>query len=287
MPALNKQPTLNEQPMRSEDPALNEQLAEAAFSKQSPVFDDIYADNTIVHYKRERVRGHVMQFLSPGSSILELNSGTGEDAIFFARQGHHVHATDLSRGMQERLKDKVTAQGLTDRISTELCSYSDLEHLRQRAPYDHIFSNFAGLNCTDHLPDVLATLPPLLKPGGTITLVILPPFCLWESLLVVKGKFKTATRRWFSRKGRMARVEGLPFRCWYYAPSVVKKALGEQWETTDLEGLCSFVPPSYIEGFAEKLPSLYAFLRKTEDKYSRSWPWKYIGDYYIISLRRK
>lgn len=269
---------------------MNEQMTEAAFSRQSRVFDDIYAGNTIVHYKRERVRKHLMQFLRARSSILELNSGTGEDALFFARQGHRVHATDLSVGMQERLKDKAKAHELTNRISTELRSFTDLENLDQRGPYDHIFSNFAGLNCTSNLEDVIHTLPALLKPEGTITLVILPPFCLWESLLLLKGKFRTATRRWFSqfsRKGRKARVEGLPFRCWYYAPSVVEKALGDEWETVGLESLCSFVPPSYIEGFAEKHPSMYAFLKKTEEKYGRRWPWKYMGDYYIISLCRK
>ena len=265
----------------------NDQLTEAAFSKQSFIFDDIYADNTIVHYKRERVRLHVGQFLSPGSEVLELNSGTGEDAIFFARQGHTVHATDLSRGMQEKLSGKVQAAGLTHKISTELCSYTDLDNLRERGPYDLVFSNFAGLNCTGQLRDVVRSMPPLLKPGGVITLVILPPFCLWESLLVFKGKFKTATRRWFSHKGRMARVEGLPFRCWYYNPSVVEEALGEDWETIDLEGMCTCVPPSYMEGFAEKHPGLYTFLKKAEARNRRKWPWKYMGDYYIISLRRK
>jgi ubiquinone/menaquinone biosynthesis C-methylase UbiE len=266
---------------------LNEESTEAAFSRQSGTFDAIYADNMIVRYKRERVRRHVMQFLSPGSSILELNSGTGEDALFFARKGHRVHATDLSRGMQERLKAKVTAAGMMNNISTEICSYTNLGNLEYKGPYDLIFSNFAGLNCTERLSDVLASLPPLLKPGGTITLVILPPFCLWESLLIAKGKFKTATRRWFSRRGRMAKVEGLPFRCWYYRPSVVEKAFSDQWETADLEGMCSLVPPSYIEGFAEKRPSFYAFLKKMEEKNRRKWPWKYIGDYYIISLKRK
>ena len=267
--------------------SFDELLAESAFSKQSAVFDEIYAGNTIVHYKRERVRNHASQFLSPGSSILELNSGTGEDAIFFAGQGHRVHATDLSTGMLDQLQKKVQARDLQNMISSELCSFTALSELRHRGPYDMIFSNFAGPNCTSQLPEVLHYLVPLLKPGGTLTLVLLPPFCLWESLLAGKGKFKTATRRWFSKNGRTARVEGQRFRCWYYAPSTAINALGQAFELLDLEGLCSLVPPSYMEGFAEKHPSAYTFLKKAEDRYRRSWPWKYVGDYYIISLRKK
>ena len=132
----------------------------------------------------------------------------------------------------------------------------------------------------------LGSLPPLLKPGGVVTVVVLPPFCLWEALLVFKGKVRTALRRFFSGNGRKARVEGFPFRCWYYWPSVIQKALGKDFETLDLEGLCTLVPPSYIEGFAEKRPALYAYLKAMEDRKRRSWPWKYIGDYYIISLRK-
>lgn len=266
---------------------MNEALTEAAFSKQSAIFDALYSGNTIVQYKRERVRRHVLSFLAPDSHILELNSGTGEDAIFFARLGHQVHATDLSGGMLEQLSQKVTARGLDGNITHELCSYTALDTLRERGPYDLVFSNFAGLNCTGDLPKVLASLPPLLKPGGLVTVVILPPFCLWETMLVFKGKLRTAFRRWFAGGGRKARVEGFPFRCWYYWPSVVRKALGPSFEVLDLEGLCTLVPPSYIEGFAEKRPELYASLRGREERVRRRWPWRVVGDYYIITLRKK
>ncbi len=266
---------------------LNESLTEAAFSKQSGVFDQIYSGDTIIQYKRERVRRHVLAYLSPGSHILELNCGTGEDAIFFARHGHRVHATDLSGGMLEQLERKVKERRLDDRITHELCSYTRLDTLADKGPYDLIFSNFAGLNCTGSLREVAASFSPLLKPGGVVSLVLLPPFCLWETLLVFRGKFRTALRRFFSRHGRKAKVEGLPFRCWYYAPSVVRRALGSSFETLDLEGLCTLVPPSYMEGFAEKHPVLFEYLRNAEEQRRRSWPWKFVGDYYIISLRKK
>jgi hypothetical protein len=54
-----------------------------------------------------------------------------------------------------------------------------------------------------------------------------------------------------------------------------------------VEGLCTLVPPSYIEGFAERHPTAYRMLRVLENKWKARWPWKAVGDYYIISLRRK
>jgi ubiquinone/menaquinone biosynthesis C-methylase UbiE len=268
-------------------PQINEQLAEAAFSNQSVVFDELYSADTISAYKRKRVRDHILQHVKPGGQILELNSGTGEDALYFAQQGFKVHATDISVGMQQQLREKVVSHGVHHAVSNEICSYTQLEQLKNKGPYDLIFSNFAGLNCTGELDKVLSSFSDLLNPGGMVTLVVLPKFCLWETLLIFKGKFKTAFRRFFSNKGRRAHVEGVYFDCFYYNPSYIKKRLSKDFDLLGIEGLCTIVPPSYIEGFAEKHPRTYRFLTRWEDRLKTSWPWKYIGDYYIISLRKK
>jgi ubiquinone/menaquinone biosynthesis C-methylase UbiE len=272
--------------MGSFTPHINETNAADAFTGQSVIFDDLYSSNTIIQYKRERVHNHVLQYLKPRSEILELNSGTGEDAVFFAGIGHSVHATDISPGMQQQLMLKVQKNQLGKEVTNEICSYTALDQLKNRGPYDLIFSNFAGLNCTNELDKVLNSFPSLLKPNGMVTLIILPKFCLWETLLIFKGEFRTAFRRFFSSKGRTAHLEGNYFKCWYYNPSYIAKTLKNQFDVLGIEGLCTIVPPSYIEGIAEKYPGTYLFLKKWEDKLRSRWPWKYIGDYYIISLRK-
>lgn len=264
----------------------NEQQAALAFTKQSGVFDELYAGNSIIQYKRDRVRKRVISLLPAGSHILELNAGTGDDAIFFAQHGCRVHATDIAAGMQNKLQEKVMSLQLSASVSNELCSYTALEALNNKGPYDCIFSNFAGLNCTGQLEKVLDSFDGLLKPGGIVVLVILPRFCFWETLLVFKGKFKTATRRFFSSKGRKAKIDGQAFTCWYYPPRVITQRLKNTFTHLQTEGLCTVVPPSYIENFAEKYPKTFSRLCRIEDRVKNKWPWKYIGDYYIISLRK-
>ena len=267
--------------------ATYEQKAAAAFNKQSVIFDQVYSGNTIIEYKRKRVRDHVEQWLGANSKILELNSGTGEDAIYFAQRGHQVHATDISSGMQQQLRQKLEAHQLGGKISCELRSFTDLENLKDKGPYDLIFSNLAGLNCSNELSRVLSSFATLLKPGGLITLVLLPKFCLWETLLLFKGQFKTAFRRFFSSRGRKAHIEGEYFRCWYYNPSFIRRNLNKDFKLLGVEGLCTFVPPSYIEHFAEKHPGAYHMLKNKEAKWKSKWPWRSIGDYYIISLKKR
>lgn len=268
--------------------AIQQEKATKAFDLQSQDFDSLYRDNSIIRYKRARVRSHLTRYLKNESRILELNCGTGEDAIYLASHGHYIHATDISNGMLSKLRGKAELLQLTDRITSENCSYNELRSLYNRGPYDCIFSNFAGLNCTNQLKDVLASFDQLLKPQGTITLVLLPKFCLWEFMLLFRGKWKTAFRRLIAGKsGAPAHIEGTHFRCWYFNPNYVIKHLKKSFTLQSVEGLCTIVPPSYIENFAEKYPRKFNFMEKMENKLKTRWPFRIIGDYYIITLQKK
>ena len=266
---------------------INELKATEAFDKQSQVFDQLYGNDKIIHYKRERVREHILKHAPAEASMLELNCGTGEDALFFAGKGFQVHATDISTGMLEQFERKLDHDLNSKNISIEQCSFTQLQFLQNKGPFDYVYSNFGGLNCTSQLDNVLHSLNAIVKPNGIVTLVIISKFCLWEFLLFFKGKLKMAFRRFFAAKGRSAHIEGTFFKCWYYSPSFVKKHMGNEFELLSLEGLCAIVPPSSFEHFAEKHPNLFATLRSKEDKLKNKWPWNMIGDYFIITFRKK
>jgi ubiquinone/menaquinone biosynthesis C-methylase UbiE len=263
-----------------------EKDAARAFDRQATVFDNLYASDAMIQYKRKRVRAHVEKFLPSNATILELNAGTGEDSIYFASLGHRVHATDISPVMMEQLQRKKTVQGAGLPVTSERCSFNSLETLTNKGPFDLVFSNFGGLNCSSNLAGVLQSLRRLVKPGGYVTLVIMPPFCLWESLLAFKGKFRTAFRRQCGKNGALAHIEGEYFRTWYHSPGYVRKKIGNHFNMQQLEALCSVVPPSYISGFPEKHPSLFQHLVKWEDRLKESFFWRSVGDYYIITLSK-
>ncbi|MFZ1827096.1 MAG: class I SAM-dependent methyltransferase [Chitinophagales bacterium] len=265
----------------------HEQQAANAFSKQAPLFDSIYDNDFIVQYKRERVRAHVTGFLNPQSVILELNAGTGEDAVYFAKAGHTIHATDISEAMQNVLQQKIKSCGVEEKVTTEICSFNQLENLKNKGPYDFVFSNFAGLNCTSDLQKVLQDCSALIKQNGYLTVVVMPSFCLWEFMLLFKGNFKTAFRRFAGKQGAEAHVEGKFFRCWYYNPSFIKQTLQKDFKVIGLEGLCVILPPSYFKNFSTKNKKLFAFFKKAEHKLKSVWPFRNLGDYYILTLQKK
>lgn len=255
----------------------------AAFTKQSVVFDELDRSNPLSAHLRSAFRSQVDRFISPGSRILELNCGTGLDAFYFASKGHRVLATDAAEGMMARVREK--QQGAPGAgVDSLLLSYHDLWVLDGRK-FDHIVSSFGGLNCTPDLHLVLERLPGLLTDNGKVTLVIMPKVCPWELLMVLKGKFRTAFRRFRSRTP--AKVEGIPFYCYYYNPSYVIRHLKPHMRVLSLRGVSITVPPEFYAGFVERYPKLYRLLSAADRFIGAVFPFNRLCDHYIITLQKK
>ncbi len=253
------------------------------FSAKALVYDDYGDDHPVVVWARAQVRGHVLALLSPDAAILELNAGTGADAAFFAERGFRVHATDLADEMVAQIRRKIEARRLADQLTVQHVSFTALERMTG-GPYDLIFSNFGGLNCIPDLRLVTRGLPPLLKPGGLITWVIMPPICPWELAQALRGHFKTAFRR-LRPGGVLAHVEGARFMTYYFTPAQVMHALGPGYLRVALRGLSLFSPPSFVENFPRRYPALFHFLTTLDDRLG-CWPvlngW---GDFFILTVR--
>lgn len=261
-----------------------EQKVSDAFSKQSVSFDSIYENNPITLWMRDRVRREVLSFLKPDDHILELNCGTGIDSVFFAQKGYSVFATDNAEGMLQKLAGKIELNALQDRITAQKCSFNDLSQL-QGHQFNYIFSNFGGLNCTNGLAKVLKDMDQLLAPGGYFTFVIMPKACPWELLAALKGRFKTALRR-FKRDGTVAHIEGAYFKCYYYNPAYVRKHVKVSYTLCSLRGLGSFVPPPFMDHFPGKYPKLFSMLEKIESRVCSIYPFNTWCDQYVITMQK-
>jgi ubiquinone/menaquinone biosynthesis C-methylase UbiE len=253
-----------------------------AFSKQSLHYDADDLRNPILQAMRSQVYNHVSKIITKPSRILELNSGTGIDALHFVDQGHSVHATDLSNGMIEQIRKKIERFDLVDRLSVQQLSYDRLDQLDGQK-YDFIFSNFGGLNCIHDLSMVTKNLRSILNPGGYVTWVIMPPVCLWETVRILKGN-KNAFRR-LNRHGTVAHLEGKHFRVWYHALHSIKKAFGPNFRLIATEGLASLSPPPHATHFPTKHPMLYKTLQRADAVVRNHFPFNRWADHIIVSFQ--
>jgi ubiquinone/menaquinone biosynthesis C-methylase UbiE len=256
-----------------------------AFTRQSEIFDDYEDKNQILKWMRSITRKHVLRHLKKGDTILELNAGTGLDAVYFAGKGYRIHCTDISEGMLKKLAAKVDKLKLNHLVSYQLLSFTELNKLEIKQ-FDYIFSNFGGLNCTDDLSNVFKYFNKLLTPQGRVTLVIIPPVCPWELALMFKGNFKTAFRR-LRRGGVMANVEGINFKTNYFSVSDTVKSLGSDFRVIETQGLASISPPPYMINFQVKFPHLYKGLTSLDEIISHTYPFNRWADHFILTAEYK
>src|SRR3990172_637776 len=116
-----------------------------AFSRTAEKYDLFAEDHPHLTRLRNQVYDHLGKLLPRGARILELNAGTGTDAVQLARRGYSVHATDIAPGMLARLRDKVRNVNLEDRVTWEERSFLSLDDV-PGAPFDAVFSDLGGLH---------------------------------------------------------------------------------------------------------------------------------------------
>lgn len=255
-----------------------------AFSRQAEAFDAIDAANPLIGRMRALVCAETLRCMRAGEELLELNAGTGIDSFYFAGQGLRVLATDAAEGMVAQLEAKRRTH---PELAVEVrhCSFLELDRLGDRR-FDHVFSNFGGLNCTARLDLVLQGIDHVLRPGGTCALVIMPRFGPWELLAAFKGHFRLAVRRW-RPGGTPAHLEGLTFPCHYFSPGYVRKHLGAGYTVVAQRALSLVVPPPHVERFPARWPRTLRVLDRIEERIAHRWPFRNWGDHYLIILRKK
>lgn len=261
-----------------------ESIAEA-FSRTAEKYDAMVDNNPHLSRLRQKVYAHVSRYVETGGHILELNAGSGIDALALAQRGYTIRATDISPVMLERARKKVDAYNLQRQISVQECSYDQLDRIED-GPFDAVLSNFGGLNCIPDLSAVINQLPLVLKPGGTVTWVIMPRVCLWEMAEALRGNFRLAFRR-FNRHGVRSHLEGKYFNVYYFSPRRVMKKFGRDYKLLELEGLSVITPISHNKSLAIRHPRIYSTLAWLDDRLSTHSPWWGWGDFYILSMQYK
>jgi ubiquinone/menaquinone biosynthesis C-methylase UbiE len=254
-----------------------------AFSRTAERYDRFAESHPNLTRMRTKVYEHLVNHIAPGSRILELNAGTGTDAVHLAQLGFYVHATDIAPGMLQRLQDKVERLNLAGRVRVQNCSFTRLDEVAD-GPFDAVFSDLGGLNCVPDLRPVIESLPLVLRPGGSVTWVLMPPVCLWELALAFTGDFKVAFRR-LSSRGTLAHLEGKRFMIYYFTPRQVISAFGSQYSPLAVEGLSVFAPPAESKNLASQRPALYRWLCGLDDRLAGRAPFYGWGDFFIITLK--
>ena len=252
------------------------------FDQAAKSYDEKFTNSGIGRFQRNKVWKFLQEglFLIRSSKILELNCGTGEDAIFFARSGHQVLATDISEEMLRIAKSKTDAESLQNAILFQKLDLSK-PALEDKGKFDLIFSNFGGLNCIEYvLLRQLAEFCDLhLNPGGHCVFVIMPRDCQIDK--VYRNTYGQADQAAGRKSDGLAEVnvEGRSVKTYYYNVDQVISAFSDfKFVTAQPVG---FIPSYMNKSRILLLYKLYAWFLSI---FSSSPD---IADHYIIHLKKE
>ncbi|MFZ2419807.1 MAG: methyltransferase domain-containing protein, partial [Anaerolineae bacterium] len=101
-------------------------LSAAAFDDSAATYDDAFTESTIGRLLRAAVWRRLDAQFRAGDRVLELNCGTGADAIHLAQRGVHVLATDVSEAMLAVTRRKVAQAGMEELVQVAKLDIADL-----------------------------------------------------------------------------------------------------------------------------------------------------------------
>jgi ubiquinone/menaquinone biosynthesis C-methylase UbiE len=253
-----------------------------AFDRHAQTYDERFSSLAATKSIRQEIWRIADGLFPPGSTLLDLGCGTGDDAIHFTQRGIAVTAIDIAPAMISRLETKAAAAGIRERIDVQV---ADIESFEPRvAAFDGVLSNFGALNSVYNLPALRNLATRALKPGAHVVLVVMGRlYPLETAVSLLKGDFRRAFRR-LQCTPEVA-VEGIRVSFQYHSPRDLRVALGPDFSLQRLLGLRSVLPsvawdhvnrflPLGLVGAADRFATTFRLTAPFADLYLSIWRYR-------------
>ncbi len=255
------------------------------FDTYAQSYDNHFTNSLIGKAQRLQVHQKLLKLLSlQNKSVLEINCGTGEDAMWLSKTAATVTATDISQGMIEVANYKNS----NNTVDFKQLSAQDISLLAPNT-YNIIFSNFGGLNClnNEELQKFKNSCKQVQKSSDQLAFVIMGTNCKWENFFFkYKNEFIKANRR-RNKDGVEANIKGNHFKTYYYSPADMKQLFKENYNYISAKPIGLFVPPSYLESYVVKRKGLFGFLKLLDNLFGHFSFLSNYADHYLIVFKKK
>lgn len=263
-------------------------MSSAQFDAVAQLYDDTFTNSAVGKLQRLRVWNYLETTLPKSTlNILELNCGTGEDAVWFANRGCNVLASDISTEMILVTEEKINRLDLSQQIVTKQLDINEIEKIQTDNKFDLIFSNFGGLNCLskNELESLSAKIKKLLNNNGKFIAVVMPDFCLIESLyFFIKLGFKNIFRR---KKTQQVIIDDSIVQTYYYHPKNFFTFFKNDFAINKFIAIGVFIPPSYLNSFFKNKHRILNFLNRIENFFGNNVFSAAISDHFLIEMNIK
>lgn len=261
------------------------------FDKISGAYDREFSEGFSGSEQRKSIHRYLTKYvlqkklISAHPSILELNGGTGTDALFLHSLGCHVSYSDGSREMVTVAAQKFSNHNVF--IDASVINLNNpSEHQKK---YDLIFSNFSGLNCVsaDQLTILFKWIDQILTPEGDFIAVVFGTNPLIERLFFAlkgnkKGFFR---RRKVYQEAGSSRDDSFPV--YYFSPGDMKRICPKEFYVFHIQPVGFFIPPGFLSSRIEKYKSICKWIARAEEWVSQYAFLANASDHYLIHFKKR
>lgn len=252
-------------------------MSKPAFEEVATQYDNDFTHTRIGLMQRQRIWAYLAgRFKSQSLDILEINGGTGEDAIFLAREGHKITHTDIAEQMLEVAQKKVAQAGLLNSIQFQRIDLRNPINLKTE--FDLILSNFGGINCLSpaELSNLNSWIFHHLRDNGECILVVMPKQNWFDKIYrYIKGEYQIYQQR-SNPKGLKVNLDENVVQTYYYDVVDIIRA----FKSFKLKGK---IAAGYLPSYFNKSKFIELFYLADKAMNAIKVPVNY-ADHYLIHL---
>jgi SAM-dependent methyltransferase len=258
---------------------------QAYWDRAADTYARDFSDSLSGRASRRSVWRALDQAFSPGQRVLELNCGTGIDAVHLAARGIRVLACDISPRMIEQARRLAIQANLSDRIEFRVLQNESISALASDGPFDGGFSSFSGLNCVQDFPGVASALARLLPARARFVAGMTGRLVPWEIVwFLAHGKPGKALRR--LRRDSPYFNSG-PVQVRNYSVKEIAVVFAADFRLTRWEGFGIAVPPSYLEPWARRFSGTTRLLAALDWRIGRLPLFRCFADGVLLEFERR
>lgn len=248
-------------------------------------YDRIPLENRINRFMRRISLAHLRETFRPGSRLIEIGCGTGEEALALAQAGIRVFALDPSEEMIRIARRKAKGLGLADEV--QFIPGNPLEVLggwRENESLDGGYASFS-LAYEPDLAALSAALARILPEDARFVASLPSRFCLVEFLAaLLTGRPSYTGARLRSWHWHKVGDRCVPIRT--YNLRALSEVMRPHFIPERVRALPALVPPPYANRWYVRFPWVADALESLDLRIQRLFPFRHIGDHLLIDFRR-
>lgn len=257
------------------------------WNKEAQQYDQKFHSNIISLMMRKQNLRLLRKYFSNCQTLLELGCGTGDEAIWLAKQGHNIKAIDLSNEMIEIAKKKAQRHNVDDYVDFQVLPIERIDTIKGQ--FDGIYSSFGPLSCIGNIEKIGIELDRLLKVDGYFICSIMHRICVYELLYYLKSlNFEKFKRRFHSNPvGVKVNEESSLIPCNFYTKKEFKRTLSKRFSEIESFTYPILFPPSFLPVDLNKIRSTFIVRRRLGDIIRKIPILNKIGDHLFLVLQKK